>query len=103
MEEILLDDLYAIRERLLRQMTQALAAQAGKGGLDGLSRRAVQRLQSDVMRHVRAFDLFIEDTRGDIRPGSPFEALMVQWRAVNADIEELEGFGAAASGHIGRN
>ena len=96
MEEILLDDLHAIRDRLLDQMMQALAAQYGMGSLQRLNRRSLNRLRRDVMGHIKEFDLFVEATDGEIKPRSPFDALMVQWLAVNADIEELESFESAS-------
>lgn len=102
MEEILLDDLYQLRERLLSQMMQALAAQYGMGCLQGLGRRATKRIRSDVMGHLREFDQYVEETPGDLKPQSPYQALMIQWLAINADIEELEGVETASSDYIGR-
>ena len=102
MEEILLDDLYELRDKLLEQMMQALAAQYGLGALERLSRRASGRVRKDVMGYLREFDLSLDKTQGDIKPQSPFEALMVQWWAINADIDELEGFEKAASDYARR-
>lgn len=86
-----LNALHVARNAVYRQMMQARASQLSLGGLADLPPATIDFLRRDVLGRLAEYDLHVDNTKGDLLPGSPFEALMIHWLAVDADICEIEG------------